>query len=164
MNADGARPTAINLLLASAARVFSQWQICCLSAVLADEAQSWMLYFANSGTAELYFATGHDSGLSVALGDRRHVSIAVFDPSQAWGEPHSGIRAHGIARRLPPSDAAQAQECYVRRFPQAQSAVRAEEFQLYVVDVDTLHIVDEAAFGRNQSYVLEKSVLIPPAL
>jgi len=134
--------------LASAARRLLDASTLCAIATVSPQERSHVntAYLAWDSDFGIVWLSAPESGHSRNLRANPSVAIAVYDSTQAWGQPDRGIQLFGSAREASGRSAEEAERTYRRRF----RAYRRDDFsdyRLYLLRPRRIKLFDEPALG-----------------
>jgi uncharacterized protein YhbP (UPF0306 family) len=99
------------------------------------------MYFAWSGSFDIYWISDADSIHSRNLVRNRSAAITVFDSDQTWGKPDRGIQLFGTAGVVTGRAAGEAARAYAARFPHFDAD--ASDLPYYRFRPRTVKLFDE---------------------
>ena len=105
-------------------------------------------YFAWGPEFELVWLSEPHARHSRNIRGKDTVAIAVYDSTQAWGEPDRGIQLFGSARPVDGSAARDAEMLYANRFPR-YSPSELGAYRAYGFRPRRLKLFDERALGTG---------------
>jgi uncharacterized protein YhbP (UPF0306 family) len=141
------RPIAVRRIENAARALLDAVPLCAIS-TLAPRGRAYVstAYFAWNRRFELVWLSSPSARHSQNIGTRPTTAVAVYDARQHWGEPDRGIQLFGSSRRLPQTDARDAEETYAQRFP-AYEPVGRGDYAFYRFHPERLKVFDERLLG-----------------
>ncbi|HEX3233994.1 MAG TPA: pyridoxamine 5'-phosphate oxidase family protein [Gemmatimonadales bacterium] len=117
-------------------------------------------FFCFSPDIVLYFLSHPDSLHCQNLARTAQMAVAVFDSSQEWGDPHSGLQLHGRAGLTDPDASREARGLYGVRFPRYREVMHHalelpfpdsgfRDLKFYRFVPQRAQILDEWEFGEE---------------
>ena len=148
-------------VLDSVSRILEQNHLCSIATGSADGTSHInTAYFSFTDICKLYFLSKPATTHCRNIANRPNVCLTIFDSRQAWGGSLLGLQMFGESSLADGDDLAWAKNSYSARFQSYKTWMEslsegerpAVESRFYVIDVQRLKLLDEAAFG-DETYV-----------
>jgi len=143
------RPVGATRIAGLAHRLLDGSTLCAIATVSASgRAYVNTAYFAWRRDLQLIWLSEPRARHSQNLRVNATTAVAVYDSSQTWGEPDSGIQLFGSARELAGQAAIDAASIYEERFPTYRSA-DLTAYGFYAFRPHRIKLFDERSLGAG---------------